>query len=90
MGHNASTFLFPSWGSVSALKKEKMKCQISNKKVAVLPSRIFASNSSSVGSINSQPSGGGFLLLLTFGIALYAPSTVASPDRLQQKDMVRP
>lgn len=34
-----------------------------------LPSRIFCSNSSNVGSINSQPSGGGFLLVLrTFGM----------------------
>lgn len=35
-----------------------------------LPSLIFCSNSSSVGSISSQPSGGGFLLLRTFGILL--------------------
>lgn len=32
------------------------------------PSLIFWSNSSSVGSINSQPSGGAFRLLLTLGI----------------------
>ena len=33
-----------------------------------LPSLIFWSNSSKVGSISSQPSGGGFLLRRTFGI----------------------
>lgn len=33
------------------------------------PSLIFWSSSSSVGSISSQPSGGGFLLLFTLGIA---------------------
>ena len=36
-----------------------------------LPSRIFCSNSSNVGSMSSHPSGGGFLLLLTFGIVWY-------------------
>lgn len=37
--------------------------------LGLLPSRIFWSSSSSVGSISSQPSGGGFLLRFTFGIA---------------------
>lgn len=34
----------------------------------VIPSFIFPSSSSMVGSISSQPSGGGFRLLLTFGM----------------------
>lgn len=54
-----------------------------------LPSRIFWSSSSSVGSISSQPSGGGFLLRFTFGIAAgtgmggEAPESppVRSPER---------
>ena len=36
--------------------------------VTNVPSRIFWSNSSSVGSINSHPSGGGFLLRFTLGM----------------------
>ena len=35
-----------------------------------LPSLIFVSSSSSVGSMSSQPSGGRFRLLFTFGIIL--------------------
>lgn len=41
-----------------------------NNQVLYIPSRIFCSNSSSVGSINSQPSGGGLRLRLIFGIVV--------------------
>ena len=65
IGHSASTFRFPSWSSVSASLKKTLMENISILPVpaALLQNThlILPSSSSRVGSISSQPSGGGFL-----------------------------
>lgn len=61
--------------------KVSLKCLNLWLKLKGVPSRIFCSSSSSVGSINSQPSGGAFLLLLTLGILTVI--TISNPKHKQ-------
>lgn len=64
------TFSFVRLGFSWKIDKNKMISRFGGHQKALynLPSRIFCSNSSSVGSMSSQPSGGGFRLRRTFGI----------------------
>ena len=71
MGHSASTFRFPSWGSVSAKNGRLEYFHFYMYTKHWKPSLIFCSSSSKVGSMSSHPSGGGFLLLFTFGIVYF-------------------
>lgn len=77
MGHSDSLMRLPSCGSVSAGTNKRIAVNHTHTHVhahsrcgrrAHLPSRIFCSSSSSVGSISSQPSGGGLRLRRTFGM----------------------
>lgn len=56
----------------SNIIKYHVKDNETNKNNVRLPSRIFCSNSSKVGSMSSHPSGGGLRLRRTFGIINYA------------------
>lgn len=79
MGHSDSVIRLPSCGSVSAGIRNEREIFVKGWKrnnafqlfqSTHIPSRIFCSSSSNVGSISSQPSGGRLRLLRTLGIFL--------------------